>query len=127
MSNTLIIILKHHCHMKSTLLILFVCLTPLMGAAQTQLEMTQEAIKEYEKSDLEMTRIFKKVMTRFETAEHKKKMLEAQRAWIKYKEAHCKSFEYEWEGGTIAPMMYYACLADITKERTEKLRKYLER
>ena len=53
-------------------------------------------------------------------------LLEAQRAWIKYKEAHCKAVAYGYEGGSMKPLIACSCLEELTNERRKKLESYLE-
>ena len=55
----------------------------------------------------------------------KKLLLDAQRTFIKYKEAHCKSTSASYEGGSIQPLIYLNCLTEITKERIKQLNIYL--
>lgn len=94
--------------------------------AQSQLEMNQQAFKEYQKADAEMTRVFNKVQKILTSATEKKLLLDAQRAWIKYKEAHCKSVAEAYNGGSMRPMIYAGCLQELTEERTKTLNEYLE-
>ena len=51
----------------------------------------------------------------------------AQRAWIKFRDLHCQVEGYWGRGGTIEPMVRNFCLARITRERTEQLRKMWRR
>jgi uncharacterized protein YecT (DUF1311 family) len=94
--------------------------------SQTQGEMNTEAFKEYKKSDDEMAKMYKKVMSGMSNQNAKNLLLEAQRAWIKYKESHCKSLANQFEGGTMAPMVYYECLVEVTNERKEHLKRFLD-
>jgi uncharacterized protein YecT (DUF1311 family) len=52
---------------------------------------------------------------------------EAQRAWIKFRDLHCRVEGYWGRGGTIEPMLVNFCLARVTRERTEQLRKMWHR
>ena len=49
-------------------------------------------------------------------------LLEAQRAWIKYRDAHCRSDGYQFRGGTMEPLINASCKAALTRERTEQLK-----
>ncbi len=53
-------------------------------------------------------------------------LLEAQRAWIAYRDAHCMSEGYFARGGSMEPMLFSRCLARLTIERTAQLRKLAE-
>ncbi len=52
---------------------------------------------------------------------------EAQRAWVKFRDLHCTVEAYWGRGGTIEPMLRNFCLARVTRERTEQLRKMWHR
>ena len=49
-------------------------------------------------------------------------LLEAQRAWIAYRDAHCRLDGYEARGGSLEPLLVSTCKTALTKERTEQLR-----
>jgi uncharacterized protein YecT (DUF1311 family) len=97
----------------------------LHSNAQTQFEMNQQAAAEAKKADTEMTGAYKKAMAA-QDEKGKKLLLEAQRAWIKYKEAHCASVANAYEGGSMQPLIYSSCIADLTKARTKELEALLE-
>lgn len=94
--------------------------------AQTQQEMNNQAMNAHKKADADMTRTYKLVMNGLSSPTEKNLLLEAQRAWIKYKEAHCKAIANQYQGGSIYPLVLYSCLEDLTIERKKKLQQYLE-
>lgn len=49
-------------------------------------------------------------------------LLEGQRAWLGYRDAHCRSEGYWARGGSMEPMLVSGCLAALTRMRTEQLR-----
>ena len=49
-------------------------------------------------------------------------LLEAQRAWLAYRDAHCRLTGYDARGGSMEPMIVNACLEQVTLERTKQLR-----
>lgn len=112
--------------MKKPLTFIIASLFSLSSMSQTQQEMNNTAFKEYKKEDEEMAKMYKKVMSTRNTKESKNLLLEAQRAWIKYKEAHCKSVADIYEGGSMAPLVYYSCLTELTIERKARLKSILE-
>ncbi|MFM6925322.1 MAG: lysozyme inhibitor LprI family protein, partial [Ferruginibacter sp.] len=93
--------------------------------AQTQLEMHMQAAAAAKKADAAMTAVYKKLMAA-QDEKGKKLLLEAQRAWIKYKEAHCTSVANAYEGGSMQPMVYSGCIAELTKARTKELQAMLD-
>ena len=53
-------------------------------------------------------------------------MLEAQRAWLKYRDAQCRSEGYLFRGGSMEPLMVSTCKTHLTKLRTQELRELIE-
>lgn len=53
-------------------------------------------------------------------------MLEAQRAWITYRDAHCRSEGYFARGGSLEPLLVSTCKTALTLARTEQLRELAE-
>lgn len=53
-------------------------------------------------------------------------LLEAQRAWLAYRDAHCQSEGYYARGGSLEPMLVSSCLAQLTRERTSQLAELVE-
>ena len=53
-------------------------------------------------------------------------LLEAQRAWITFRDAHCRVDGYTARGGTLEPLLVSSCKTALTKARTEQLRALAE-
>lgn len=53
-------------------------------------------------------------------------LLEAQRAWITYRDAHCRSEGYSARGGSLEPLLVSTCKTHLTKLRTAQLRELAE-
>ena len=49
------------------------------------------------------------------------KLLAAQRAWLAYRDANCDSIKFQYEGGSIQPMIWSQCMADATQQRITTL------
>lgn len=49
------------------------------------------------------------------------KLLEAQRAWLTYRDAQCDAEGAQFAGGSIQPLIINSCLASLTRKRTEEL------
>ena len=47
---------------------------------------------------------------------------EAQRAWVAFRDAHCRLQGYEARGGSMEPMLYDGCRAALARERSAQLR-----
>ena len=52
--------------------------------------------------------------------------VEAQRAWIKYRDAQCLAAAADSIGGSIWPMLVSGCKAELTRNRTHELKVMLE-
>lgn len=112
--------------MQKLILSLLVLFFSQQISAQTQQEMNNQAMNDHKKADADMTRVYKQVMNGLSTPTAKNMLLEAQRAWIKYKESHCKALANEYEGGSIYPLILYSCLEELTIERKKQLQRYLQ-
>ncbi|WP_252257584.1 lysozyme inhibitor LprI family protein [Erythrobacter aurantius] len=53
-------------------------------------------------------------------------LLEAQRAWIAYRDAHCRSEGYSARGGSLEPLLVSTCKIHLTELRTAQLRELAE-
>ena len=53
-------------------------------------------------------------------------LLDAQRAWLNYRDAHCTSEGYLFRGGTMEPLIHASCKARLTEERTKQLNDLVE-
>jgi len=49
-------------------------------------------------------------------------LLDAQRAWIKFRDLECRVEGYAMRGGSAEPMTVSACLAQVTRARTAQLK-----
>lgn len=49
-------------------------------------------------------------------------LLEAQRAWITFRDAHCRSEGYRARGGSLEPLLVATCKTALTEARTEELK-----
>jgi uncharacterized protein YecT (DUF1311 family) len=52
------------------------------------------------------------------------KLINAQTAWIKFRDTSCEYERSNFEGGSIAPMIYHDCVAKVTDRRTADLQEY---
>ncbi len=53
-------------------------------------------------------------------------LLEAQRAWIAFRDAHCRSEGYYARGGSLEPLLVSTCNTQLTRQRTQQLRELTE-
>ncbi|MDV3456309.1 lysozyme inhibitor LprI family protein [Sphingomonas sp. HF-S4] len=53
-------------------------------------------------------------------------LLKAQRAWLAYRDEHCRSDGYRMRGGSAEPMLIAGCRAELTEQRTKQLAALVE-
>jgi len=91
---------------------------------QTQGEINACAGLSYEKADKKLNQVYQQLLPELPRA-RRQKLITAQSEWIKFRDANCDFAKSEVQGGTIAPAIYNGCLADMTKQRTAQLERYL--
>ncbi len=89
--------------------------------AQTQAEMNICAGKEYKTADANLNRVYQQLVAML-GADEKVQLKDAQTAWIKFRDLHCEFVGDQYKGGSIRPMIYGLCLADVTRNRTTELK-----
>ena len=87
----------------------------------TQTEMNICAGKEYKAADASLNLVYQQLVKMLEP-EEKSQLKEAQTAWIKYRDTNCVFVADQYKGGSIRPMIYGLCLADVTRNRTSELK-----
>ena len=92
---------------------------------QTQFEMNQCAGKAYKAADLELNQVYQRLASRLDDDE-KAQLKEAQTAWLKYRDSNCEFVADQFKGGSMRPMIYGYCLADVTKKRTSELKSQIK-
>ncbi|TRU30012.1 MAG: lysozyme inhibitor LprI family protein [Microcystis aeruginosa Ma_QC_B_20070730_S2] len=98
---------------------------PNCNNPQTQSEMNICASIAYQNADRKLNQVYRQLLPRLSAA-RKQKLITAQQAWIKFRDSSCEFERSAYEGGSIAPMIYGFCLADVTEQRTKDLQRYLE-
>jgi uncharacterized protein YecT (DUF1311 family) len=98
--------------------------------AQTQGELNQQACDAYKSADVELNGVYQRVLSEYKgDALFDRKMKAAQHAWIAYRDAHLESL-YPAEDprlayGSVYPMCRCMVLMEVTKKRTEILRRWV--
>lgn len=93
--------------------------------ALTQRELNECSAEDYADADAELTRIYDSLMAEA-SGDEEERLRAAQRAWLPFRDAHCETKAALYEGGSIQPLIRASCLANVTRERTEHLRGYIE-
>ncbi|MBD2622148.1 lysozyme inhibitor LprI family protein [Microcystis flos-aquae FACHB-1344] len=98
---------------------------PNCNNPQTQSQMNICASIAYQNADRKLNQVYRQLLPKLSAA-RKQKLITAQQAWIKFRDSSCEFERSAYEGGSMAPMIYGFCLADVTEQRTKDLQRYLE-
>ena len=108
----------------------FDCVDP-----QVQIEMNFCAGRDFQQADKELNAVWKTTMASIKGNEAElppefqgapDKLLAAQRLWIEFRDAHCESDAHSSIGGSIYPLLFHSCRANLTRERTKYLRTFAQ-
>ena len=80
--------------------------------------------EEVRRQDLRLNTAYKTLVADL-SSDRAKQLLEAQRAWIKFRDSNC-SFYLDPAGGTIAPIQAGMCKISVTATRAKELEDYLK-
>jgi len=113
-------------HMRALLFfIVFAVGSTLPSFAQSQNEMTQQAWAEFDKADKQLNDVYQKVLKSMDDDIAKQKLVTAQKAWIKFRDAQAEVDADSERGGSLANQILAESETEMTKVRTEQLKKYL--
>ncbi len=87
--------------------------------ALTQLEINRCAGEQFKKADAKLNGVYKRITDKLSSTD-RANLLEAQRAWLKYRDANCTA-DRLFHGGSLAPTIEAFCLQDVTETRTKEL------
>ncbi|MBU7585439.1 MAG: lysozyme inhibitor LprI family protein [Nostoc sp. TH1S01] len=87
---------------------------------QTQSEINICSQLSYQDADKKLNQAYKKLLAKLSKS-RQQKLIAAQVAWIKFRDASCEFERSQYEGGSIAPAIYSGCLEEATKQRTQQL------
>jgi uncharacterized protein YecT (DUF1311 family) len=93
---------------------------------QSQQAMNRCAGDANQRADKALNAQWAKVLAQFDDAESRKLLLESQRAWLKYRDAHCEAATLDSRGGSIWLLLNSGCLAEMTRERTRELAELID-
>ncbi|MEO1522111.1 MAG: lysozyme inhibitor LprI family protein [Cyanobacteria bacterium J06633_2] len=92
---------------------------------QYQLEMTYCAGLDHQRADDALNLVYRDLLAVVSDA-RRQKLIDAELAWIQYRDATCEFERSQYAGGSIEPMIYNLCMARLTEEQTQQLEIYLE-
>jgi uncharacterized protein YecT (DUF1311 family) len=78
-------------------------------------------VAESQSAEKEMNSFLWKVQKVLDDADQNRLQL-AHRSWVQYRQANCEAERGLYDGGSAAPMVYYACLAADTRHRISELK-----
>ena len=93
--------------------------------SRTQAELNLCASRAFQKADAELNKLYQQLLKDAGAGE-RAKLRAAQLAWIKFRDAHCEYEAFGNTGGSIYPMVYGFCLAEVTEERAKQFRDTLK-
>ena len=84
----------------------------------TQREMNTCAAREASHEQEKLCALVNEVCTTLGCPE----LAQIQQLWLEYQERHCKWRYERFAGGSIAPLIYFSCVASMTEERISRLK-----
>ena len=90
------------------------------GDTASQSEMNICADNEYRAADAELNRVYRRYSKVLE-AHERALLVEAERAWVRFRDKDCTAETAESEGGSMHPLVYSGCLTRMTRTRTKEL------
>ncbi len=109
----------------SLAILLLIVWSATPALAQTQLDLNQAAHEQYLQADKELNEVWNELTPKL-SPKVKDKLVEAQLRWLKFRDAEAEARAAVYEGGSMAPLVRSESLTDSTRQRTERLRAWLE-
>jgi len=77
-------------------------------------------------SDKQLNALYRQITKRLDDSSGtKKKLVQAQREWIKFRDAECTFRTAAVEGGSIMPVLYAQCVDALTRSRVSDFERFL--
>lgn len=94
--------------------------------ARTQTEINECLGQDAKEADKKLNQTYQQLIKRYETGSpERQKLLDAQLAWIKYRDATCAFSYSRFVGGSIAPSVYSNCIKRVTEQRITDFQNYM--
>jgi len=106
------------------------------ASAMSQVEMTACAAQRFERADAELNALYRRSIADARAADRspdngrmpgddrpgeEATLREAQRAWVMFRDAHCRGEGFAERGGSMEPMVVEDCRARLARERIAQL------
>lgn len=95
------------------------------GEVRTQIEINDCEGQKLKQADAALNAAYATLSAKVSAA-GKARLVDAQRAWIKYRDAQCVFETLGTVGGSIHPLEVAQCEAELTKEQTRRLRRQID-
>ena len=95
------------------------------ATAQTQTDMNVCAAGEYKKHDAAMNQIYQQLLAKLTDPQQKLLLVDAERAWLAYRDKQCAFQTSGSVGGSIHPMIESDCLDEKTNVHSAELSRQL--
>jgi uncharacterized protein YecT (DUF1311 family) len=97
--------------------------------AITTPDINECAATEQNKVEVKLNEKYKNILQKLEDTksgdvETKKALIEAQRAWVKFREADCNALYTYYRDGTIRTVMHTGCMQNHAEQRMKELKEY---
>lgn len=81
------------------------------------------AAEAYRREDLRLNSLYKQLIGLSEEVDKADvvRLKQIQVAWIKFRDLHCDYEENRYAGGSMASMVYFKCMQNLTKQRNDTL------
>lgn len=93
---------------------------------ETQRDMNICASRDAEVADRRLNQVYKQLQAKVSDSQSKKELIDAETAWIKFRDRDCRFAAGLNRGGSIASMIQSQCVANLTRQRTKQLEDYLK-
>jgi uncharacterized protein YecT (DUF1311 family) len=98
--------------------------------ANSTVELNQCALQDQQKVERQLNAVYQETLKVFASAGEastKAKLIDAQRLWVKFREADCEAEYDKWQGGSIRNVMYSGCMQERAKQRIKELQAFQAR
>jgi len=114
--------------MKNILLLLLFTASSHFAFSQTQLEMNQQEHAKFQKADKELNQMYERILKEYKQDTAFIRNLKAsQRIWLQFRDAEMKmKYPDSHEYGSVQPMCWSIYLTDLTQERINTLRTWID-
>ncbi|WP_375501482.1 lysozyme inhibitor LprI family protein [uncultured Nostoc sp.] len=92
---------------------------------QTQIAIDECIKLSYQNKDKKMNQVYQQLLPTLNNFS-KQKLIASQVAWIKFRETSCEFEISRYQGGSLAPTIYFGCRENFTILRTQQLQDYLQ-